>query len=178
MPQTYLIKDQFIELGLSSISSSEIKASDYQDCPICLNQFQSATCCTASESKGEDKGVSIKACGHTFHYSCLKTWLEKQRTCPMCRHELFQYDYLPEIVRAYKIPMPDGRFNIISRGVFARQSAAILQRSGKNAQKEYIRRAQRIFVRNYRDSATGAITTFSEVTPDTIDAPRWRRALH
>ncbi|KAG5675863.1 hypothetical protein PVAND_005731 [Polypedilum vanderplanki] len=29
--------------------------------------------------------VNIKACGHCFHSQCLKTWLQKSLTCPICR---------------------------------------------------------------------------------------------
>eukprot|EP00966_Prymnesium_polylepis_P070452 1637235-Prymnesium_polylepis.2 len=25
------------------------------------------------------------ACGHMFHFHCLRSWLERQQTCPTCR---------------------------------------------------------------------------------------------
>jgi hypothetical protein len=31
-------------------------------------------------------------CGHVFHYSCLAKWLEKHKTCPLCRQECIHPD--------------------------------------------------------------------------------------
>ncbi len=35
----------------------------------------------------EEMATSIKklACGHLFHFNCLRSWLERQQTCPTCR---------------------------------------------------------------------------------------------
>jgi hypothetical protein len=30
----------------------------------------------------------IKNCGHTFHLTCLDTWFENHRTCPLCRGDV------------------------------------------------------------------------------------------
>lgn len=27
-------------------------------------------------------------CGHLFHFSCLRTWLERAQSCPTCRHQI------------------------------------------------------------------------------------------
>lgn len=43
-------------------------------CPICLDD------CMADE-----KIRTIRACGHQFHSSCLRTWLVRRRKCPLCR---------------------------------------------------------------------------------------------
>lgn len=29
-------------------------------------------------------------CGHIFHFKCLKSWLERQQSCPTCRTSLLQ----------------------------------------------------------------------------------------
>jgi Ring finger domain len=47
-------------------------------CAICTEIF-------ASSDDSEMHTVAVKACGHTFHSNCLKTWLERSRTCPTCR---------------------------------------------------------------------------------------------
>lgn len=31
---------------------------------------------------------TIKNCGHTFHLTCLDTWFENHRTCPLCRGDV------------------------------------------------------------------------------------------
>ena len=45
------------------------------DCSICF------------EDVG-DKGVYNLACGHLYHSRCLKPWLVKKDTCPMCRQKI------------------------------------------------------------------------------------------
>ncbi|XP_019163042.1 PREDICTED: probable E3 ubiquitin-protein ligase RHY1A [Ipomoea nil] len=45
-------------------------------CSICWEEFS--------------VGVNIMPlpCSHTFHHSCIATWLEKQATCPLCRFHI------------------------------------------------------------------------------------------
>lgn len=43
-------------------------------CAICQEEI---TCATR-----------IRACGHTFHGSCLDQWLQINPRCPMCRHDI------------------------------------------------------------------------------------------
>lgn len=43
-------------------------------CTICLSEYQ------------EKEVLRIMPnCGHSFHLSCIDTWLRKQSTCPVCR---------------------------------------------------------------------------------------------
>lgn len=46
---------------------------DEEDCAICLIELS-----TRSET--------ALTCGHSFHDSCLRKWLRKNRSCPMCRN--------------------------------------------------------------------------------------------
>ena len=32
-----------------------------------------------------EKNVAILACGHFFHYDCIRNWLIKKEKCPICR---------------------------------------------------------------------------------------------
>ena len=32
----------------------------------------------------------IRHCGHTFHINCIDRWLEDQKKCPICRHNLLE----------------------------------------------------------------------------------------
>jgi hypothetical protein len=43
-------------------------------CPICIE-----------EMKVGDKISKIKICSHIFHKDCIKPWIEKNFTCPLCR---------------------------------------------------------------------------------------------
>lgn len=47
-------------------------------CAICTEVF-------SSHDALDQHIVAVKSCGHTFHSSCLKTWLARSRTCPTCR---------------------------------------------------------------------------------------------
>lgn len=47
-------------------------------CIICSEVF-------SSTDPAESHPVSIRSCGHSFHASCLSTWLAKSKSCPVCR---------------------------------------------------------------------------------------------
>jgi hypothetical protein len=46
------------------------------DCSICLTPVEPAAV------------IFDLPCNHVFHEGCLKTWLEKKSTCPLCRKEI------------------------------------------------------------------------------------------
>ena len=46
------------------------------NCMICLLGF------TPGES------ILILLCNHIFHKKCLKDWLKRSNTCPLCNHDL------------------------------------------------------------------------------------------
>ena len=50
-------------------------------CVICTEEFH--TSCDNGQV------IGIKKCGHVFHDACLKMWLKKSRTCPICRTVTF-----------------------------------------------------------------------------------------
>jgi hypothetical protein len=47
------------------------------ECAICLESF-----------KGIDMIKSFYKCNHIFHKKCLKDWLKRSNTCPLCNHDL------------------------------------------------------------------------------------------
>ena len=47
------------------------------ECAICLENF-----------KGIDMIKSFYKCNHIFHKKCLKDWLKRSNTCPLCNHDL------------------------------------------------------------------------------------------
>jgi len=47
-----------------------------EDCPICGEAYKKGDKCHKME------------CNHFFHLDCLKTWLKKHNTCPMCRSDV------------------------------------------------------------------------------------------
>lgn len=36
------------------------------------------------------QNVKKLPCGHFFHFNCLKTWIERQQSCPTCRRQIFE----------------------------------------------------------------------------------------
>lgn len=48
-----------------------------ENCCICMSDFK----------KGEEVG-QFDQCEHIFHNTCLHTWLQKKKDCPICRKQL------------------------------------------------------------------------------------------
>ncbi|XP_019156218.1 PREDICTED: RING-H2 finger protein ATL52-like [Ipomoea nil] len=50
---------------------------DGSDCPVCLSEFQ------------EDENLRLlPKCSHSFHVSCIDTWLKSHSNCPLCRSNI------------------------------------------------------------------------------------------
>ena len=45
----------------------------FGECPICFENGMV---------------IELHNCKHTFHLSCIKKWMKKKRTCPLCRCQL------------------------------------------------------------------------------------------
>mgnify|MGYP001191163556 FL=1 len=46
------------------------------DCTICLEPFR------------KQNAVIILSCDHKFHENCIKLWLNKNNSCPLCRENI------------------------------------------------------------------------------------------
>ncbi|CAF4053718.1 unnamed protein product [Rotaria sp. Silwood2] len=64
---------------------------------ICLSPSQSSTlsdgesaseCSICLETYRSGQEVSILSCSHEYHSSCIKEWMMKNRSCPMCRKDI------------------------------------------------------------------------------------------
>ncbi|KAG2393837.1 hypothetical protein C9374_003601 [Naegleria lovaniensis] len=53
----------------------ELASHKDEDCPICGEGYKKDDQCHQLE------------CNHFFHLNCLKTWLRKHNTCPICRKD-------------------------------------------------------------------------------------------
>jgi hypothetical protein len=46
------------------------------------------TCNLQEEYKNEEEVGTVKNCGHDYHVGCIKKWLLKKNTCPICKAPL------------------------------------------------------------------------------------------
>lgn len=57
-------------------SSSLIQIETHSKCTICQEEFE-----------GDDE-IGKLECGHFYHMTCIKQWLGKKKTCPVCKVEV------------------------------------------------------------------------------------------
>ncbi|XP_050214016.1 uncharacterized protein LOC126665300 [Mercurialis annua] len=85
-----IIEEEDIEPTGSGVSTAvlmKLKAESFSagesgggDCAICLEEFG-----------GDEKEVVVikmPSCGHSFHENCIFRWLQKKKSCPMCRRQV------------------------------------------------------------------------------------------
>lgn len=53
---------------------------DWDQCTICFEDIRCPSC--------------IKPCNHMFCNPCIKKWLKKNNTCPLCREECNMYKHI------------------------------------------------------------------------------------
>uniref|UniRef100_A0A0K2U5W1 RING-type E3 ubiquitin transferase n=1 Tax=Lepeophtheirus salmonis TaxID=72036 RepID=A0A0K2U5W1_LEPSM len=46
--------------------------------------------CTICRDEMVAQATKILPCNHIFHKSCLRSWFQRQQTCPTCRHDVIQ----------------------------------------------------------------------------------------
>jgi NADH:ubiquinone oxidoreductase subunit F (NADH-binding) len=62
------------------------------ECSICYSEINAGT------------GKVELSCSHSFHFSCLTKWFDKQRlkqsceSCPLCRHETTAFEKMPDML--------------------------------------------------------------------------------
>merc|ERR1712087_250274 len=66
-----------LDTNTEAVSFEDVALADSSACSICLENFDT-----------EHPIVKTKSCKHLFHRQCLKGWLQVNRTCPLCRHDL------------------------------------------------------------------------------------------
>lgn len=64
------------------LAQKSVQESDTR-CPICLGDFDVESDCQLR---------MLMSCGHTFHSSCLMTWLRTKTNCPVCKSSLSTKD--------------------------------------------------------------------------------------
>ena len=53
--------------------------------------YKENKCCICYKNIGK-QNVIITNCNHTFHSTCLLKWTNKNKSCPLCRNNLYDED--------------------------------------------------------------------------------------
>ena len=76
-------EDRVAQIGLSNTELSCIFKTN-----TCTNQFFCSICQEQKDTNPELFNIKTLICNHTFHNKCIKKWLSKNKTCPLCRLDL------------------------------------------------------------------------------------------
>lgn len=75
---------KMLDSSLRTATDEQILSKEVETCIICMDDFLPSTL-----RKSESKKPKILPCGHALHLSCLKSWIERSPTCPICRLPIF-----------------------------------------------------------------------------------------
>ncbi|XP_049391625.1 probable E3 ubiquitin-protein ligase HIP1 [Solanum stenotomum] len=72
-----------VEIGLKKSDISKLlKQSKYQSAKM---KNYSESCCICLDTYDDGAELGIINCGHEFHYQCIRRWLKRNNSCPVCR---------------------------------------------------------------------------------------------
>ncbi|EIW82888.1 hypothetical protein CONPUDRAFT_101339 [Coniophora puteana RWD-64-598 SS2] len=88
-------------------TQEEMSAMSDRTCIICREEMnvQPDNADSGNANQGQDgPNMTPKRlpCGHVFHFYCLRSWLERQQSCPTCRRSVLETPGQPQ-------PQPNGR---------------------------------------------------------------------
>lgn len=96
-----------LENHLSTATEEELAAADHM-CIICRENMH----CPATFERSRKRQLNPRRypkklrCGHILHLACLKDWLERSDSCPLCRKKVFATSDSPLPVPALAQPRP------------------------------------------------------------------------
>lgn len=73
-----------IDEKLPDVSEAQLAASDDKMCIVCMDDMLAPSECTNAKQKPKRL-----PCNHCLHLGCLKSWMERSQTCPICRVPVF-----------------------------------------------------------------------------------------
>ncbi|KAJ2913456.1 hypothetical protein MD484_g6939, partial [Candolleomyces efflorescens] len=87
-------------------TEEELTAMSDRTCIICREEMVFHDPQTQGESRdGPNMAPKKLPCGHIFHFYCLRSWLERQQSCPTCRRTVLD-ENLPPSPRVNDPPQP------------------------------------------------------------------------
>lgn len=69
-------------------TAAELEAAGDHTCIICREEMVARGDGSEPDSDGPNVTPKKLACGHIFHFHCLRSWLERQQACPTCRRDV------------------------------------------------------------------------------------------
>jgi len=75
-------KDIFEITGIKLVGSYIFDLPKNEECTICRNSLHTAS--IYNQEKGLDSYIVSGSCGHSYHNECIKSWIEKNKYCPIC----------------------------------------------------------------------------------------------
>ena len=76
------MSNKFIVNNIKILSSWGYNVSSNTDCTICRENLNTNS--LYYQDKGIDSHVVEGSCGHSFHYECINSWVQTNKTCPIC----------------------------------------------------------------------------------------------
>lgn len=78
----YIMSTKFVVNEIKIMSSCGYNLPSNTDFTIC--RCSQNTNSLYHQDKGMDSYVVDGTCGHSFHYECIKPWVDKNKHCPIC----------------------------------------------------------------------------------------------
>jgi E3 ubiquitin-protein ligase synoviolin len=73
-----------------NVTEEELAAMSDRTCIICRDEMVAQTAPQRNDAQAAPNTTPKKLpCGHMFHFNCLRSWLERQQSCPTWRVVLY-----------------------------------------------------------------------------------------
>lgn len=82
MPASPTLDEQIWALSMR-IALANIQKEE--NTPPLLTRLHRCEDCAICQETNANAASRINVCGHTFHTACIRPWLDRNPTCPMCR---------------------------------------------------------------------------------------------
>lgn len=86
-------------------TEEELERQGDRTCIICREEMIAREVAPPA-TEGPNETPKKLACGHVFHFHCLRSWLERQQICPTCRRDVLRPDAVPTQRNRNPVPAP------------------------------------------------------------------------
>lgn len=86
----------------NDVTTIELAGTSDTVCIICREEMQ-----PQPETQLAPGTIKRLPCGHIFHAACLRTWFQRQQTCPTCRLNVLRRQVPPQVAQPAAGDHPD-----------------------------------------------------------------------